>query len=154
MQKPLLALVVFVVFSFPTAQAVNAKSGSHDLSATVKAFENHVKDFRAMQQAAQGEQLAVLTDLEHVAAIAEERAYAANSELQMYDSISCDRAKARAILKEQLEYYVWVFNIEVTRTTSELTFVKAPAAAQIGLKMKDDLQAAKEKFDEILAGLQ
>jgi len=78
-----------------------------------------------------------------------------DAELQMYDTISCkpDRAKAKRILKGQLGYYSWLFDSEVTRTTGGLTFPKVPAAAQMGLRMKDDLRAAKDKLDAISASL-
>jgi hypothetical protein len=160
MQRLLLALIVFGAVSFampPVYQDAKAlpKTNSHDLSTKVDAFANYVKDFRAMQHPASNEQLPVLWDLEHVAAIAEDRIYAANAELKMYDSLTCDadRAKTKPIVKEQLEFYAWVFDSEVTRTTQELTFLKALAVTQTGLKMRDDLRAAKENFDSILASL-
>lgn len=160
MQKAVLGAVILCAFFTPLLRAQvgspNVQSNSHDLSAMVNVFENYVKDFRGMEQAARGEDFEILANLENAAMIAEERVFAANAELQMYDGISCatDRMKAKRILKEQLKYYVWVFDSEVTRTNGGLTFVKAPAEAQTGLRMKDDMRATKEKFDAILASLQ
>ena len=137
------------------AENSQSQSNPHDLSARVTAFGNYVKDFRAMEKPLQGEELEVLRFLDQVATTAEDRLGAANTLLQMYDSISCkpDRVRAKRILKAQLDYYSWVFDSEVTRVTGGLTFVKVPAAAQIGLRMKDDLRAAKEKLDAIAASV-
>lgn len=157
MQKLLLVAVVVGAAPWLSGQAANLRSQSspHDLNAQMKVFESYSKDFRAMQQPSHGEELEVLLFLDQVATIAEERLYAANAALHMYDGISCnpDRLKAKGILKEQLEYYSWAFDSEVTRTTGSLTFVKVPAAAQAGLRMKDDLRATKEKLDSIAASL-
>jgi hypothetical protein len=134
-----------------------AEPNQHDLSSQIKTFANYSKDFRAMQEPLKGQQdLEVLFDLDHTATSAEERMYAANAALQMYDSISSasDRAKVKGILKEQLlDYYSWVFDQDVTRTAGVLTFIKVPAAAQLGLRMRDDMRAAKEKLDTIAASL-
>ena len=85
----------------------------------------------------------------------EDRAFAANTELRMYDAISCesDRQNVKSIVKEQLAMYSWLFEQEVARTTGGLRFVKIPAAAHMGLKMKDDMRATKERLDATSASL-
>lgn len=160
MQKRLLiALVLLGAFSFVTPLDTadsRAQANPNDLTAQVTAFENYSKDFTAMEQPLKhGEELQILQFLDQVARTAEDRLYGAKFGLEMYDSISCkpDRAKARRILKDQLGFYSFLFESEVTRTASGLTFVKTPAAAQLGLKMKDDLRTAKEKLDAIAASL-
>jgi hypothetical protein len=99
----------------------------------------------------------VLQDLEHTALTAEDRLYPANVALEMYDGISSqsDRAKMRQIIKEKfLDFYSWIFDHEITKTTGALTFLKGPAAATLGLQLKDDMRAAKEKLDAIAISLQ
>lgn len=160
------SLVVLAVFgtsllaTFPTClrgQAANTQSQSnaHDLRARVTTFDNYSKDFREMEKSLHGVELEVLEDFDRVATTAEDRLYAAYAMLHMYDTISCksDRVRVKPILKEGLDYYSWQMDNEVRRTTGLLTFTKVPAAAQIGLQMKDDLRAAKQKLDAIAASL-
>jgi hypothetical protein len=130
-------------------------SNPHDLNAQVKLFNNYSTDFEAMEKPIHGEELQVIQFLNQVAKTAEDRLYALDAELQMYDSISCepDRVKAKRILKGQLGYYAWLFDSEITRTTGVLTFSKVPVAVQTGLRMKDDLRAAKDKLDAVSASL-
>lgn len=160
MRKQIVSLValVFLVMR-PTGGQV---SGSHPfpklhaLGPQVKLFNNYSKDFEAMEEPLHhGEELEVLEFLDQAAKTAEDRLYALDAELRMYDTVSCkpDRDNLRIILKGQLEYYSWLFDSEVTRITGGLTFTKMPAAAQTGLRMKDDLRAAKDKLDAISASL-
>ena len=154
----LVALAVLTVLVAVSQVLVGqAQPNQHDLSSQIKAFANYSKDFRAMQEPLKGQDWEVMLDLDHTATTAEDRLYAVNAALQMYDSISSqsDRVNVRRILKEQLlDYYSWVFDQDVTRTTGVLTFVRVPAAAQLGLRMKDDMRAAKEKLDSIVGSLE
>jgi hypothetical protein len=128
----------------------------HDLSALVKLFDDHSKDFNSMEKTAQGEEFETLDALNGAATTAEERLAAADAELRMYDSITCkaDRQTTKRILIERLNYYVWGFDKQITFVNGTLTFVKAPAEAQAGLQMKNDMRTAKEKLEAILASLQ
>jgi hypothetical protein len=152
----LTAFAILVAISFPVLIG-KAQSSNHDLSPLIKSFENYTKDFRAMEQPLKGQDLEVLFDLDHTATTAEDRLYAVEAALEMYDGISSqpDRLKAKRILKEKLlDYYSWAFDQDVTRTAGVLAFVKIPAAAQLGLRMKDDMRTAKEKLDAISSSLQ
>lgn len=151
-----LAVGVLLAGSIPPRADGQARPVPHDLSGQVTEFKNHIKDIRAMENANPVDR-EVLQDLEHSALTAEERLYAANTALEMYYSISsqADRANARQIVKEKfLDYYSWAFDQEVTRTTGELTFLKGPAAAALGLHVKDDMRTAKDKLDAIATALQ
>lgn len=153
--KSTLAVLTVLIAVSPVLLG-QAQPNQHDLSEQIKTFENYSKDFRAMQEPLKGQDLEVLFDLDHTATTEEDRLYAANAALQIYDSISSpsDRAKAKVILKERLlNYYSWVFDKDVTRTAGVLAFVKVPAAAQLGLRMRDDMRAAKEKLNTIAASL-
>jgi|HubBroStandDraft_2_1064218.scaffolds.fasta_scaffold39613_1 hypothetical protein len=154
----LIALAVGITLTASIPPRINGQTRPvpHDLSGQVRTFENHIKDIRAMENANPVDK-EVLQDLEHSALTAEERLYAANTALEMYYSISsqADRANARRIVKEKfLDYYSWAFDQEVTRTTGELTFIKGPAVAALGLHVKDDMRAAKDKLDAIATSLQ
>jgi hypothetical protein len=149
-----------LVAGFPTrlcGQAASSRSQSkpHELKPQMTSFGNYSKDFREMQKALHGEELQVVEFLDEVATTAEDRLYAANAMLRMYDNISCkpDRVKVRGILRDQLEYYSWQMENEAGRVTGSLALSKVPAAAQIGLRMKDDLRAAKIKLDAIAGSL-
>jgi hypothetical protein len=155
----LIVLTAFAIMVVVSSSAVmgKAQSSNHDLSPQIKSFENYSKDFKAMEQPLKGQDLEVLFDLDHTATTAGDRLYAANAALEMYDGISFqpDRLRAKRILKEKLlDYYSWAFDQDVTRTAGVLTFVKIPAAAQLGLRMKDDMRTTKEKLDAIAASLQ
>ena len=146
--------VVMLIFLCGTVVA-GAQDFSHDLTPLRTAFENYNKDFHAMAGPLRGEDWQVVQELENISLVAEDRIFAASAGLRMYKSVSCekDRARVRGILKEQLEAYSWLFDKEVTRTAGLLTFAKVPAAAQLGLRMKDDLRVAREKLDAIVAAL-
>jgi hypothetical protein len=90
-----------------------------------------------------------------VATTAGDRFDAAKTMLEMYDNVLCkpDSARVRPILKNHLEMYSWLLDHEADRSAGFLQFAKVPAAAQLGLRMKDDLRAAKGKLDEIAASL-
>ncbi|MFZ0819426.1 MAG: hypothetical protein WAM91_05110 [Candidatus Acidiferrales bacterium] len=160
-----LAILAFLI-AFPSsvvphilsAQSATsqARVNPHDLSAQIKSFANFSKDFRAMQEPVRGIDFDTLHDLDNMATNEEDRLFAANGALQLFDSITCqqDRVSARRILKDQLlDYYSWVFDHDITTISGLLTFVKIPAAAQLGLRMKDEMRAAKEKIDAIAASL-
>jgi hypothetical protein len=158
MQRLLVALVVFGALPFGAPQDagnVQPQPNPHDLIAQAKVFGNYSKDFKAMEQPSHGEEFELLMFFDTVAKTAEDRLYGANFALEMYDGISCrpDRLKASRILKKELGYYSFLFDSEVTATTGILAVVKVPAVAQLSLKMKDDLRAAKEKLDTIAAAL-
>ena len=59
----------------------------------------------------------------------------------------------RKILKSQLDYCSWGVDSEVKRTTGRTTFAKSQAAAQMGIRLKDDLRTAKDKIDAIASSL-
>jgi hypothetical protein len=128
----------------------------HGLAALTKAFEDYHKDFREMEEASHdAAESEILGVLDQAAMTAEDRLGAATVMLQMYGSLSSslDRAKVKPILKKELAMYSWLFDQETTRTAGALTFVKAPAAAQMGLRMKDDLRASKEQLEAIESSL-
>jgi hypothetical protein len=133
----------------------SADSPQHDLSAQLKIFSNYSKDFRALEDSLSGEDLQAVQFFDGVATTAGDRLDAAKTMLEMYDNISCksDSARVRPILTKHLEMYSWLLDHEADRSAGFLQFAKVPAAAQLGLRMKDDLRAAKSKLDEIAASL-
>ena len=160
MRKQILSLVALLIVAIQSTGGQVAGSHPfpklHALGPQVKLFNNYSKDFEAMEEPLRrGEELEVVQFLNQAAKTAEDRLYALDAELRMYDSVSCkpDRDNLKIILKAQLEYYSWLFDSEVTRVAGGLTLTKMPAAAQTGLHMKDDLRAAKEKLDAIAASL-
>jgi hypothetical protein len=146
--------VLFAAFSsLPGVQA--ADTPQDDLSPQVRIFSNYSKDFRALEDSLHGEDLQAVQFLDSVSTTAEDRLHAAKAMLDMYGNILCkpDRERVRPILKEQLDMYSWMMDHEADRTAGFLQFAKVPAAAQLGLRMKDDLRAAKSKLYELAASL-
>jgi hypothetical protein len=132
-----------------------ADSSTHDLSAQLKIFSNYSKDFRALEDSLHGEDVQAVQFFDGVATTAGGRLDAAQAMLDMYDNVSCkpDSERVRPILTKHLEMYSWLMDHEADRSAGFLQFAKVPAAAQLGLRMKDDLRAAKGKLDEIAASL-
>jgi hypothetical protein len=120
-----------------------------------KKYQNYYRDFRAAEDGETGEEFASTEFLENISYVAEERVFALGYSLQIYKSFSCanGRTAAKGSLKEQLSYVSWQFNNDADRVAGFLKFVKVPATAQLGLKMKDDMRATKDNLDKIAASL-
>jgi hypothetical protein len=118
-------------------------------------FVNYDKDFNAMLAPLHGEDWETLSELNTIAKLEEQRLIGASATLQMYNSISTaeDRLNAKPVLLALLGYYSGALDGDITYAAGVLTFVKVPAAAQLGLQMKDSMRAAKEKLDTIAASL-
>jgi hypothetical protein len=148
------AAVVGVISLATFPKKISGQSGDssqRNLDTQVKTFSNYSKDLRALEDSLHGEDLQAVEFLDATATRAEDRLDAAKTMLDMYDNISCkpDRDKVRLVLKEHLAMYSWLMDHEADRTAGFLQFAKVPAAAQLGLRMKDDMRAAKGKLDEI-----
>ena len=78
---------------------------------------------------------------------------ALNFTLRVYRSISCtaDRKQAKDILRQQLLDTAIKLENDGDRIAQMLTFIEVPATAQLGLKLKDDMQATKDRLDKIAA---
>jgi hypothetical protein len=73
--------------------------------------------------------------------------------LTVYNNMQCDpdRAVAKGILKNRLGLYAHLLDIEAGQVAGWLAFTQLPVTAQTGLKIKDDLRAAKGKLDDLVA---
>lgn len=93
--------------------------------------------------------------LENISASVGERLIALHFALQMFDSISCesDCEKVKNIVKARLDWSAELINYDSDRVSGMLPFVTIPSTARMGLKMKDDMRAVKEKLDAIAAAL-
>jgi hypothetical protein len=58
------------------------------------------------------------------------------------------------IVKDQLQYYSKETEVDIEQTNIDLAYVKSTAAAQLGLRMKDDLRDVKETLDSMERTLQ
>lgn len=65
-----------------------------------------------------------------------------------------DRATARVALKNRLGYYAHLLDVAVDQATKQLTLTNLPATAEAGLRMRDELRAAKNKLDAIAASFE
>jgi TonB family protein len=72
-----------------------------------------------------------------------------------YNRMQCDedRKTAKAMLQDRLEYYAGALDLAVVGTNLHLAITRTPAVAQQGQRIRDELRAAKVKFDEIAASL-
>lgn len=147
--------VAVTIILLDTVPLTFAGQSSNSLSAQMNLFSDYSKDFRAMESSLTGEEWQEVDFLSDTATATEERLYAVGAMLDMYATVSCptDREKLKSIVKKQLGFYSWQMANEADRTAGSLQFAKKPAVAQMGLKMKDDMRAAKRKLDAIAASL-
>jgi hypothetical protein len=75
--------------------------------------------------------------------------------LGIYDNMQCapDREIAKAALKNRLAFYSYLLGLEADQVAGDLAFANSPAAAQTGMRVKDELRAAKGKLDEIVSSV-
>jgi hypothetical protein len=108
-------------------------------------------DFHAAAQGASGPEFGATDYLQTTSSLAFERLLALNFTLRVFRSISCraDRKQAKDVLRQQLFDTASKFENDGDRITQILTFIEVPATAQLGLKLKDDMQATKDRLDKI-----
>ena len=126
-----------------------------DLGAQLEVYSHYVDDFHAAAQGTSGPEFGATDYLQTASSLAFERLLALNFTLRVYRSISCtaDRKQAKDILRQQLLDTAFKFENDGDRITQMLNFIEVPATAQLGLKLKDDMQATKDKLDKIAASL-
>ncbi len=85
-----------------------------------------------------------------------DRMDSASTIMQMYETVLCkeDRTSLVPIVKDQLQYYSKETEVDIEQTNIDLAYVKSTAAAQLGLRMKDDLRDVKETLDSMERTLQ
>ena len=133
----------------------NRQATTTDLGAELEAYSHYVDDFHAAEQGASGPEFEATDYLQTTSSLAFERVLALNFTLRVYRSISCtaDRTQAKDILRQQLLDTAFKFKNEGDRIAEMVTFIEVPATAQLGLKLKDDMRATKDKLDKIAASL-
>ena len=133
----------------------NRQANITDLGAELEAYSHYVDDFHAAEQGASGPEFAATDYLHTTSALAFERLLALNFTLRVYRSISCaaDRKQAKDILRQQLFDTAFKFDNDGDRIAQMLVFIEVPATAELGLKLKDDMRATKDKLDKIAASL-
>jgi hypothetical protein len=133
----------------------NRQASTTDLGAELEAYSHYVDDFHAAEQGESGPEFEATDYLQTTSSLAFERVLALNFTLRVYRSISCpaDRTQAKDILRQQLHDTAFKFKNDGDRIAQMLNFIEVPATAQLGLKLNDDMQATKDKFDKIAASL-
>jgi hypothetical protein len=148
--------IVFLPSGVFAGEASRSQSAAdeHDMSSENKIFSNYVRDFQAVENTVQGDELEATRFLEDVSSHMDERLYALNTTLKIYDALSpFDKTRVKSIVKEQLAAYTYLIDYDSDRVAGIVSFLKVPATAQMGLKMKDQMRAAKEKLDTIASSL-
>jgi hypothetical protein len=59
--------------------------------------------------------------------------------------------QAKTVLQEQLHDTAFKFKNEANKIAEMLKFIRVPATAQLGLKLKEDMRATNDKLDKISA---
>jgi hypothetical protein len=145
-----LALALLLVAPLVT-EPQNRQASTTDLGAELEAYSHYVDDFHAASQGASGPEFGATDYLQTTSSLAFERLLALNFTLRVYRSISCraDRKQAKDVLRQQLFDTANKFENDGDRIAQILTFIEVPATAQLGLKLKDDMQATKDRLDKI-----
>ena len=128
----------------------------HDLVALVEKFEGYKDDFLEMAESRKGDpEFELLMYLENIAARVDERLSADQIMISMYDQIQCpdDRARVRAYVSAHFAHESKAIDFDLASVNRTLVHSQISAVAQIGLQMKNDLRATKEKLDSIIASL-
>jgi hypothetical protein len=75
--------------------------------------------------------------------------------LDTYNNMQCvqDREIAKIALKNRLEFYSYLLGLEADQVAGHLAFANSPAVVQSGMRVKDELRAAKGKLDEIVSAV-
>jgi hypothetical protein len=76
--------------------------------------------------------------------------------LDIYNNMQCapDREIAKTALKNRLGFYSYLLGLEADQVAANLAFANSPAVVQSGMRVKDELRAAKGKLDEIVSSVQ
>jgi hypothetical protein len=166
----LIGLVVLGTFSFAPSsigqtrdsQVPTANSPSpsevieRDIAARKQALLNESNDLEEMAKSLNGSEFQAALQLDEKAGQGVMELDATIWFLRVYDNMQCeaDREVARVALKNRLGFYSHLLGLEADQAAGSLAFVRLPATAQAGARIKDDLRAAKRKLDEIAASLE
>ena len=73
----------------------------------------------------------------------------------MYEKLGCssDRVAVLPIVTIQLQTYMKLVEYQIGATRNSITYVKAPATAQLGIQMKADFRHVKEILELALDDL-
>jgi len=133
--------------SGPQAQA-------DDLLVLAHSFQKYAEDFLGMANARKGDpEFEVLMYLHNGASSVTDHLSADYVIISMYDNVECgtDKVRIRPYISERFDYESKFIDFEVGTVNTALAHTAIPAAAQLGLQMKNDLRSAKQKLDKIVA---
>ena len=159
----LLVVVSCLATVSPEVRAQSTGSGSRRSNSQIirtkaKLFLNYSKDFIDFAKSHKNEGLEYETtlDLHLISQTMSDRMDSASTIMQMYETVLCkeDRTSLVPIVKDQLQYYSKETEVDIEQTNIDLAYVKSTAAAQLGLRMKDDLRDVKETLDSMERTLQ
>jgi hypothetical protein len=150
------ALGTILLFALPkqaNGQGVDLQSQTADLAARKTALLNESTDFEETMKSLQVTEFETALSINNTAQQAVMGLDATVWFLTVYNNMQCDpdRAVAKGILTNRLGLYAHLLDIEAGQVAGWLAFAKLPVTAQTGLKIKDDLRAAKGKLDDLVA---
>lgn len=139
-----------------TAQSV-PETRARKLLPLVNSFHSFSQDFLQMASSRKGDpEFELLIDLHNTAETVTQRLSADYAMISMYEDIQCneDRGRVRHYVSERFDYEGKLIDSDIGAVNNMLALSRIPAAAQLGIQMKNDLRAAKEKLDSIVASLE
>ena len=137
------------------ATVSTALNNERDIEARKKALLDESSDLEEVAKSLTGTELDTALSLDRKASQGAVDLDAAYWFLAEYDHMTCsaDRDVSKAVLNNRLGFYSYLLGIEEHQAAGQLAFARLPATAQAGERIKDDLQAAKNKLDELAISL-
>ena len=127
-----------------------------DLAARKKAVLSESTDLEEMAKSLKGPDFEAASQMDVKAQMAAMELDAALWFVGIYNNMQCvpDREIAKSALKYRLGFYSYLLGLEADQVAGELAFANSPAVVQTGMRVKDELRAAKSKLDEIVSSAQ
>ena len=126
-----------------------------DLAAKKNTLLNESTDLEAMAKSLKSPDLEAALELDTKAQNGVMELDAAIWFLDIYNHMQCapDREIAKTALKNRLGFYSYLLGLEADQVAARLAFANSPAVVQSGMRVKDELRAAKAKLDEIISSV-
>ena len=139
----------------PKAEVSPFELMQRDMAARKKALISEEDDLEAMAKSLSGMELDSVLSIDQKAGQGVMQLDATLWFAAIYKNMQCDadREVARNVLKNRLAFYAHLFDMEAEQVAAHLAFVRLPATAQSGQRIKEDLRAAKATLEEMDASL-
>jgi hypothetical protein len=130
-------------------------TNERNLAARKKALLDEAADLEQMMKSLTGTEFSAAMQLDQKTDQGVLEVDAALWFIGIYEKMQCDvdREVAKTALQNRLGFYSHTLGIQADQAAGQLVFLKLPATAQAGARIRDELRASKNKLDEIATSL-